>query len=39
VERSGLDRVPVVDEGGALRGLVCWNGRRSCFCADHPGDA
>ena len=38
LDERGGDRVPVVDADGALRGLVCWNSRRECFCADHPGD-
>lgn len=39
LDERGGDRVPVVDAEGTLRGLVCWNSRRECFCADHPVDA
>jgi CBS domain-containing protein len=28
-----LERVPVVDDAGTLRGLVCFNARGSYFCA------
>jgi CBS domain-containing protein len=32
VDETGLDRIPVVD-GDRLLGLVCWNTRKSVFCA------
>jgi len=33
VEATGMDRIPVVDADDQLLGLVCWNTRRSVFCA------
>ncbi len=33
LESTGLTRIPVVDDGDRLQGLVCFNGRRSAFCA------
>ena len=33
VEATGMDRIPVVDNDERLVGLVCWNTRRSVFCA------
>jgi CBS domain-containing protein len=30
---AGESRVPVVDDGGRLVGLVCWNQRNQWFCA------
>jgi CBS domain-containing protein len=38
LDRSGADRLPVVDEAGALRGLVCINRKGGFFCVD-AGDA
>jgi CBS domain-containing protein len=33
VAATGMDRIPVVDADDQLLGLVCWNTRRSVFCA------
>jgi hypothetical protein len=32
VEASGLSRIPVVDDGDRLQGLVCFNREHAAFC-------
>jgi len=34
LERTGGDRLPVVDEDGTLCGLVCWDASGGHFCVD-----
>jgi CBS domain-containing protein len=36
LEGTGGNRLPVVDEGGTLLGLVCWDASGRQFCVD-PG--
>ena len=36
LEGTGGNRLPVVDDGGALLGLVCWDSSGQQFCVD-PG--
>jgi CBS domain-containing protein len=36
LEDAGGNRLPVVDEGGTLLGLVCWDASGRQFCVD-PG--
>ena len=37
LESTGTNRLPVVDDAGALLGLVCWDSSGRQFCVD-PGD-
>jgi hypothetical protein len=36
LEGTGGNRLPVVDRGGTLLGLVCWDASGRQFCVD-PG--
>jgi CBS domain-containing protein len=36
LDGTGTNRLPVVDDGGALLGLVCWDREGRQFCVD-PG--
>ena len=32
IERTGMTRIPVVDDDGRLHGLVCFNRTHDAFC-------